>query len=472
MSPSDLAGLSILIVEDEVLLRRQITSHLERLGAEITSAETLAATRQLIRNLDFDFILLDVNLPDGRGTALLQEKALPESTAIIVMTADSGIQGAVEAMRWGALDYLVKPFEIDELPLVFNRARQARQSARLEEHRRRDTAQSGADFFFGQTLLTLQSQLDKICTADERMQTHLPSVLVEGETGTGKTSIARWLHHHGPRARQPLVEMNCSALPETLAESELFGHERGAFTDARTARLGLFEAASGGTLLLDELPSLSLNLQAKVLKTVEDHRIRRLGGHKEIPVDVRVIAATNRNLQQLAEEGAFRKDLYHRLDLYRLYIPPLRDRREDILPLANLLLERIRLRHRLPCKAISPQGTSRLLAHRWPGNVRELAHELERAIVFEERPALEFIQLRTGTPSPQEPFASSPDWFNPNFVFPDQGFQLEDAINRLIQSALKQTKGNVSAAARLLGVSRDYVRYRLSGQKSPPESGE
>jgi two-component system, NtrC family, response regulator AtoC len=250
----------------------------------------------------------------------------------------------------------------------------------------------------------------------------------------------------------------------------LFGHERGAFTDARTARMGLFEAANGGTLFLDELPSLSPALQAKVLKAIEDHRIRRLGGTREIPVDVRIVAATNKDLKQLVIEGLFREDLLHRLDLYRLQIPPLRSRGDDIMALAGRLMEQLCRRHRLPLKTISTAGQRRLSSHAWPGNVRELAHELERAIVFEDSNNLDFGHLRFAGGS--EDASSEHSWFDPAFRFPDQGFDLEDAIRRLIDHALKQTDNNVSAAARLLGVTRDYLRYRLSGEKSDESSGK
>jgi transcriptional regulator with GAF, ATPase, and Fis domain len=306
------------------------------------------------------------------------------------------------------------------------------------------------------------------------MQHHLPSVLIEGETGTGKTTIARWIHHHGPRAQHPLVEMNCSALPENLAESELFGHERGAFTDARSARMGLFEAASGGTLFLDELPSLSLGLQAKVLKALEDHKIRRLGGRKEIPVDVRIVAATHQDLRRLMESGAFRADLFHRLDLYRIQLPPLRERPGDIPDLAERLIKGICQRHRLSPKPLTAAGLRRLQSCPWPGNVRELAHELERAVVFEEGPTLSLEQLQPapGHTSPAATAGDKHDWINPEFVIPEEGFELDAAINRLIQRAMDQTKGNVSAAARLLGVTRDYLRYRLSGGKSGASTGE
>src|SRR5262245_7656229 len=469
MKKNGLTGAGILIVEDEPLLRKQLAALLEEQGADVTAVDTLQGAKRLLADLGFDFVLLDVNLPDGKGTDLFRNKSVPDNTAVIVMTADGGISGAVEAMRLGAVDYLVKPFDPAELPLVIGRARRARQSARLDEHRRSDVAEQ--EFFFGKSLASLKAQLEKILAADNRMQEQLPPVLIQGETGTGKTTIARWLHHRGPRAAQPLVEVNCPALPETLAESELFGHERGAFTDARVTRMGLFEAAHGGTLFLDELPSLSLPLQAKVLTVIEDRKIRRLGGNKEIQVDVRVIAATNRDLKQLAAEGQFREDLYHRLDLLRLRIPSLRERGEEIVALAERLLDRLCKRHRCPSKQISAAGKHRLLTYPWPGNVRELAHELERAIVFEEGSEFTFEHLAAPTTSGAPATPSQTDWFNERFFFPDAGFSLEDAINRLIRHALKQSDQNVSAAARLLGVSRDYVRYRLSGKRVSDQLG-
>jgi DNA-binding NtrC family response regulator len=468
----DLAGLSILIVEDDVLLRKQIAAQLERLAADVTGTGELASARKLAEELGFDFVLLDVNLPDGRGTDLLKDKVLSPNTGTIIMTADGAVATAVEAIRLGALDYLVKPFDPGELPLVIARVRRARQSARLEEHRRSDSRRTGSEFLFGPSLSRLEAKLQKILAADERMQTGLSPVLLEGETGTGKTSICRWLHHHGPRASQPLVEVNCSALPEPLAESELFGHERGAFTDARTARIGLFEAANGGTLFLDELPSLSPGLQAKLLKVIEDHKIRRLGGNKEIPVDVRIVAATNRKLKEVVAAGQFREDLYHRLDLFHITLPPLRERGEDILKLAEVVMHQLTQRHRLPRKTFTETGRQRLLSYPWPGNVRELAHELERAIVFEESEELNFEHLAGGTPGTASQSPDPSDWFNPNYRFPGEGFQLEAAINRLIQHALNQTDQNVSAAARLLGVSRDYLRYRLSDKRGQTTPGD
>ena len=472
MEKSALTGLDILIVEDEPLLRKQLAASLEKLAADVTIAGTLKSARQVIEERAYDFVLLDVNLPDGVGTDLLREKAFSGKTSVVVMTADGGITGAVEAMRLGAVDYLAKPFEPGELLLVLGRARRAMLSARVEEHRRNDATRIGEIFFFGASLAVVEAQLEKILAADRRMKERLPPVLIQGETGTGKTTIARWLHHEGPRRMQSLVEVNCSALPETLAESELFGHERGAFTDARTARIGLFEAANGGTLFLDELPSLSSALQAKVLTVIEDHKIRRVGGNKEIPVDVRILAATNRDLRQLVSQGQFREDLFHRLDLYRIHVPPLRDRSADIMKLAELLSQRICQRHRLALKQITKLGENRLLGYRWPGNVRELSHELERAIVFEETNELSFEHLMASTDTSPPVHQEGTEWFNDRFTFPEEGFSLEEAINRLIRHALQQTGNNVSAAARLLGVSRDYVRYRLAGQQSLSKIGE
>jgi two-component system, NtrC family, response regulator AtoC len=459
MQTSSLTGMGILVVEDDPLLRRQISATLEKLRADVTTAVDLRAARQLASDLDFDFVLLDLNLPDGMGLELLRERTFPVNTGVVIMTANSNVTSAVEAMQLGSLDYLVKPFNPEELPLVIERAKRVRQSARREEHRRQESGP--ANFYFGAALSRIQSQLDRIIEADARVQGPPPPVLIQGETGTGKTSLARWIHQHGPRAAQPLIEVNCSALPETLAESELFGHERGAFTDARSARMGLFEAASSGTLFLDELPSLSAALQAKLLTTIEDHRVRRVGGNRSIETDVRLIAASSRELRELVAAGQFREDLFHRLDLFRLQLPPLRERGDDIRKVAEGLLGEICRRHRLPLRQLSELGKKRLLAYPWPGNVRELAHELERAVVFEEGDLLHLLMLPSAPPGSVAPFSQSQGWFNESFVFPEEGFSIEEAIIRVIHHALSQAKGNISAAARLLGVPRDYIRYRL-----------
>jgi DNA-binding NtrC family response regulator len=461
-----LSGSTLLLLEDEPLLRRRIDAHLTKLGLEVTAATTLAEARRVLAGLDLDFALLDVNLPDGRCLELLEEKRVPPSVVAVVMTAEGGVAGAVEAMRLGAADYLVKPFDLDELTVRLAQARRERSARRGRQHHSGQQGDAGGDaFFFGSALAPVRQQLEKILAADRRAQGPLPPVLIEGETGTGKTTLARWLHRHGPRADGPLIEVNCPALPDTLAESELFGHERGAFTDAREARIGLIEAAEGGTLFLDELPSLSAATQAKLLKAIEDRVIRRVGGNRMLQVDVRIVAATNADLRALVTAGRFRDDLLQRLDLFRVRTPPLRERGSDIVPLAEVLAARIGRNYGLPPRPIPPLGRARLLQYPWPGNVRELAHEIERSLVFDDD-QLTFAALAArggGTPR-------GATWVSPDFELPAD-FSLEAAIDALIAHALRQAGGNVSAAARALGVTRDYVRYRLKEKDAPPMSG-
>lgn len=461
-----LSGSNLLLLEDEPMLRRRMAAHLEKLGMEVTTAATLAEARQALSNLGFDFALLDVNLPDGRSLALLDEKVVPASVVTVVMTAEGGVAGAVEAMRRGAADYLVKPFDLDELAVRLARARRDRGAKRGQQHRDEQQTAAEKEFFFGAALADVRTQLDKILAADRRVQGGLPPVLIEGETGTGKTTLARWLHERGPRRAGPLIELNCSALSETLAESELFGHEQGAFTDAKEARIGLLEAAEGGTLFLDELPSLSPAVQAKLLKAIEDRAIRRVGGNRSLNVDARIIAATNADLRALVAAGRFREDLLHRLDLFRIRIPPLRERGADIVPLAEALAARIAKNYGLAARPIPPVGRERLRAHRWPGNVRELAHEIERSLVFEDdQLAFSALAVARGAGAG----AASASWVDPQFTLPESGFLLEQAIDALIRRALDQSGGNVSAAARRLGVSRDYIRYRLKEDKRDAE---
>jgi two-component system, NtrC family, response regulator AtoC len=453
-------GCEILVLEDDAPFRKRLAAYLRQLGAEVTEAGRLEDARRQLRDLRFEYALVDMHLPDGDVLGLLREGAFSENTGLVVMTAFGGVKQAVEAMRLGAGDYLSKPFEPEEVPLAFVRCRSMRLAARRAEHRRAETAADADQIFFGESLREVRAQLDTIVATERRLERRLPPVLIEGETGTGKSVLARWLHRHGPRSAEPFVNLNCAALPDALAEAELFGHERGAFTDAKGARVGLFEAADGGTLFLDEIGSLAPATQAKVLTSVEEGTIRRLGGTREISVDVRLITASNRVLGDLVRQGAFREDLYHRLNLLRVMLPPLRERGTDILPLARHLLAKIASRHRLKAPAITPEGEQRLLAQAWRGNVRELAHEIERALIFGGAETVDFAAL--GSPATARPAA----WRNPAWRLPETGFSLEEAVDELISEAMRASDDNVSAAARRLGVTRDFVRYRLPQRKA------
>ncbi len=455
------AGCEVLLLEDDSVLRRRLSAHLRSLGAEVTEVSTIEKARVALSGLHFDFALVDLHLPDGEALELLREGAFSENTGVVVMTAFGGIKDAVEAMRQGAGDYLSKPFEPDSLPIAFMRCREKRGIARRDEFRAGEhSSAEGIELFFGESLGGIRSKLDMILSSERRLERNLPPILIEGETGTGKSLLAGWLHRQGPRGSRPFIKVNCAALPETLAESELFGHERGAFTDARTARIGLFEAADGGTLLLDDIGTLSPTSQAKVLAVVEDHAIRRLGATKEIGVDVRLIAASNEPLSDLVKGGMFREDLYHRLHLLHLTLPPLRERGLDVIALAKHLLERIARRHRMKGMSLSPAGESRLLAYGWPGNARELAHAIERELIFAQGRVLDFESL--GAPPPH----AVTGWRNPIWRVPDEGFTIDSVIADLINEVLRETDHNISATARRLGVTREFLRYRLNEQKS------
>ncbi|HVU31841.1 MAG TPA: sigma-54 dependent transcriptional regulator [Opitutaceae bacterium] len=459
------AGSEVLLVEDDAALRRRCAAFLRGAGAEVNEAGRIDEARRLLAGYRFDFALVDLHLPDGEALDLLREGAFSENTGVVVMTAFGGVKQAVEAIRLGAGDYVAKPFELDEIPLAFLRCRASRIAARRDEYRRDELADEAEQFFFGASLARTRSQLDDILAAERRLERGIPPILLEGETGTGKTILARWLHRHGPRASRIFLCVNCAALPDTLAESELFGHERGAFTDARQARTGLFEAADGGTLFLDEIGALAPRIQAKVLTAVEEGTIRRLGSTRELRVDVRLIAASNRPLAALVQEGAFREDLYQRLNLLEVTLPPLRERGTDAVALAQHLLARIAKRHRMPDVRLTPAAENRILAQPWRGNVRELAHELERAVIFNRGPALDLAHLGGNAAE------AGPPWRNPAWRLPDAGFSIDDVIDDLVIDALRENNHNVSAAARRLGVTREFLRYRLAQRPALAAAG-
>ena len=445
------------MLEDDTFLSKRLVAHLEGVNAEVTSCSCIREAEQILKSFSFDFALMDLNLPDGESLDLLRDQKIPSNTLTILMTAEGGIQSAVEAMRLGATDYLSKPFDIEEIPLLFLKSEKDRKNQRLIQHslekRREKTANLYFEGSFGDDLM----QLSKVTDVDHRLTADLPPVLIDGPTGSGKSTYARWIHDNGPRQDAPFVAINCSAIPNNLIESELFGHEKGAFTDAKNARIGLFEAADQGTLFLDEIASLSLEAQAKLLLAIENQIIRRVGGNKEIKVDVRIIGAANQDLRVMIKEGSFREDLFHRLDLLRINIPPLSSRRKDIAGLARHLLLSLSGKYNLPTPDIDSESLKLLLSNSWTGNTRELIHELERSLILNEPGK----SLKFSSVGDKQTTTKIDDWLNENFSFPESGFNLEKEIVRIIQMAIAQTNGNISEAARILGVPRDYIRYRL-----------
>ena len=458
---SSLKGKEILLLEDDTFLSKRLIAQLESADAEVTSCYCIKEAEEALKSFSYDFALMDLNLPDGESLDLLRKQKIPSNTLTILMTAEGGIKSAVEAMQLGASDYLSKPFDIEEIPLLFLKAEKDRKNQRLIQHSLEKRREKTANLYFEGSFADDLLQLSKVTEVDQRLASDLPPILIDGPTGSGKSTYAKWIHDNGPRQDAPFVAINCSAIPDNLVESELFGHEKGAFTDAKNARIGLFEAADQGTLFLDEIASLSLAAQAKLLLAIENQIIRRVGGSKEIKIDVRIIGAANQDLREMMKEGSFRKDLFHRLDLLRINIPPLSSRGKDIAGLANHLLVSLAGKYNLPIPNISIESQKSLLSNSWTGNTRELIHELERSLILTEpgKP----LQIKTQDLSP--PKFNSDDWLNESFCFPKNGFDLENEIIRLIQIAISQTDGNISEAARLLGVPRDYIRYRLKKKR-------
>ena len=461
-----LKGKEILLLEDDLLLGKRIESKLEHAGLEVTRVQNCADAQRALEEMPFDYALFDLNLPDGESLELLRKGNVPSNTPCILMTGEGGIQSAVESIRLGAADYLSKPFDLDELPVVLQQAQASLKSKRLNEHVVKKRKEKSDSLFFEGSFAEDLGQLKKVLAADSRLQSNLPPLLIQGPTGTGKSTYAKWIHANGPRANQPFVALNCSAIAENLVESELFGHEKGAFTDAKEARIGLFEAADQGTLFLDEITSLSLPAQAKLLLSIETGKIRRVGSTKEFATDVRIIAAANQDLREMIGEGNFREDLFHRLDLLRITIPPLVSRSEDLVLFAKHLLALLAQKYRLPIPDIGKESRNFILTHNWSGNVRELVHELERSLVLcEPNEPLQIISAPAHGVHAYNPVGEEDDWLNPSFVFPTDGFNLEKEMLRLIEHAISQVNGNISEAARLLGVPRDFIRYRLQKKK-------
>jgi len=456
-------GISVVLVEDEVAQRQLIAEILGRKGHQIREAGTVDEALSLIADEVPDLILCDWRMPGRDGGELLDEvRQQALGSAFIVMTAYGSIAHAVDAIRRGADDYLGKPFEREALLLAVQRVLRTR---RLERENRglREAVREGDGFgeLIGrsQVMKALYRTIEKVGATDA-------TVLVVGESGTGKELVARTLHRESRRTDRPFVAVNCAAIPETLIESELFGHEKGSFTGAHRRREGRFEEADGGTLFLDEIASMPLLLQATLLRVLQERCFTRVGGSGEIECDVRVIAASNRDLPALVGEGAFREDLFYRLNVISIELPPLRNRMEDVPLLAAAFLEQASARHGVEIRALSPDVLRILMEHGWPGNVRELANAVERLVLLAEdgRPSVEEL--------PAEMRRSAAGEEGCPFALPADGLVWEKVERGMMRQALERSQGNRAAAARLMGLTYKAFLYRLEKHGMAGENGD
>ncbi len=451
---------TILIVEDEPKMLRLLEMNLAEEGYKVRSAADAEAGLKLFREHRIDVVVTDLKLPGMNGLEFLEAvKRADSRIPVIVMTAYGTVETAVEAMKAGASDYILKPFSLEEIKLIVGKELDVR---RLQEENLslREALRRRYEF---KNIVARSPKMQEVLATVERVAPSNSTVLLGGESGVGKDMIARALHQHSRRAAGPFIKINCTAIPENLLESELFGYDKGAFTGAATMKPGKFELADKGTIFLDEIGDVPGSIQVKLLRVLQDREFERLGGTKTLKVDVRVVAATNQDLRAALEEGTFREDLYYRLNVVPINIPPLRDRKEDIPYLADYFIERFARESGKPIRGITPEAQRVLMDFHWPGNVRELENIIERGVALSSGDMLDAADVRLDlSPARGVPAATGN-------IFPPEGVTLEQFEDGIIQEALRRAAGNKSQAARLLGISRNALRYRLAKIGVPEE---
>lgn len=447
----------VLIIDDEKLLGKQLYKLLNQEGYNVYYAPTGKEGIGIARSQNPDAVLLDLKLPDMDGLEVLKAlNTLDPPPNTIMMTAHGNIELAVSAIKLGAYDFIEKPFTTDKLKVIVRNALKAselKNTISITANRGRE--KYGFDALVGRSevISGIVSILKKLSSTDPRM------VLITGESGTGKGIAARILHYNGVRASKPFIEINCAAIPEKLLESELFGYEAGAFTDAKKTKKGMFELAHGGTIFLDEIGDMDLTLQAKLVKAIEERTFRRIGGVSDISVDVRIIAATNRDLKQLVSSGLFRADLYHRLNVIQIHMPPLRERKEDIPLLTDYFLNLFNHELHRNIRHVPDSVREALLRYHWPGNIRELRSTIERAVILSEGDELNPRYIRLEEDGDDIKVEQSEDGMTLKIVFEETSLpKIEEAI---LKETLERANWNQSKAAKMLGISRDAVRYRM-----------
>ncbi len=441
----------ILIVDDEYLIRWTLQQNLEKEGYEIILSENGEDAIDKVKKEAPDIVLLDIKLPGVDGYEVLERIFKIDRDVIVIMiTAYDDVERVVRAMKLGAFDYIAKPFDFNKIYLSIKKALEASQIKREVKYLRQEQRNKyGSD-----KIIAVSQEMEKILKLVERLAlSDTSTVLIQGESGTGKELIAHTIHYQSKRENMPFITVNCAGFPEHLLENELCGHEKGAFTDAKEVKKGLFEVAEGGTLFLDEIGDMNQAMQAKLLRLIEQKTFRRMGGVKEIQVDVRIIAATNRDLTKLKEEGKFREDLFYRINVVSLKIPPLRERREDILPLTKYFVQKYNEEFHKNVQKISKGAEEFLKKYDWPGNVRELRNVIERAMILVDEDTL----LTEHLPVEILGQASKQGGVIEGIRIPPEGISLEKVEEALVRQALKITNGNQTQAARLLDISRDAL---------------
>ena len=451
----------IVVVEDDQIVRKNLEQQLRNRRYDVASVETIAEASDVLSRDSFDLLFLDVRLPDGQGTDLLQDlQSRPQKPLVVIMSGFGSVESAVACMREGAFDYLVKPFSSDQLEFVLKRAEDFTQLVKVNRYLSHEEDEEMGCEMIGrsQAMQNLRALIRKVAPTQA-------TVLIQGESGTGKELVARALFRQSPRSNAPFIKINCAAVPENLIESEFFGHEKGAFTGAMNKREGRFELAHGGTILLDEISEVSPQVQAKLLRVLQERELERVGGNRTIKVDVRVIATTNRKLEESVERKEFRQDLYFRLNVVPIPIPPLRERIEDLPELAEQFMQRSARKHGVRVRAMSDLARAAMNSHNWPGNVRELQNVIERAVILcGDGGSLEPEHL--GLPSRTPVSSQSSVASEARSIVSGPGdsavLPLSEVEKRQILATIEFTKGNRTQASKLLGISIRTLRNKLN----------
>jgi len=451
----------ILVIDDEIFITKSLKQHLEKEGCEVLTAESGEEGLEIFKSDTPDIVLLDLNMPGMGGVETLKAiKKLNSDIVVIIITAHGDIETAVSAIKSGAYDFVEKPFELNRISVLIKKALETVHLKREVSFLREEKY---GTYSFDNIIGQSKPMQDVITLAKKVAASDANTILITGESGTGKSLLARAIHYHSRRANEPFVEVTCTAIPEALIESELFGHERGSFTDAKTSKKGLFEVASGGTIYLDEIGDIQMATQAKLLRALEERTFKRVGGLKDITVDVRIVATTNKkDLEGAVRDGSFRTDLYYRLKVFPIFILPLRERKEDVIPLAMHHINKFNIEFKKNVQGISPEAEKLLVKYPWYGNIRELRNVVERICILEETDIVYPEHLPAEIVSYVEDESDDGVADDGGAIdLPTGGLSLKNVEKDLISQAIKKAGGNQTKAAKLLGISRDALRYKM-----------